>query len=515
MVSRISTTLSLACLLACGCVPTPTDRTARYAGDFPPCRATARGGAGNTPAPAGDLWERGPWAAWNTHPAEGCNQNPRIRVDDTPAEQLYVTYPAATDPSITGAADVAARRFPVIVFAHANNDRVCQIFESYYSLHDHWASWGYVVAAVDGTAANCAKGSRENIELRAAMMRSALETLRDLDADPESRFFERLDLSHVVFAGHSRGGGAAFIAARGLPEVAGIITLQGIDLPAFGFGLGNSTALPTISMTAGNDVDLHYPRVEAIEDRLGGPYTWVNINGGIHAYTADVVPLEFDDRPGISRGNQHNLTELYTTAFLLGLTDTATDDVLFSLAGPRLAKTVSGRGVYQRWRTDSDAIWIDRFDHEDPQTNEHGGANRATGFLRYAEVFTYQPDDPSPSVRWRAARSLLLSSTGPATYRTELDAEGSLDVVEFPVLMFRAKGPDFGVPARFDVAFIGPTGEAHVVPIGPAERGPLPLGNRFQQVVVEHPEPTEPVIAVELRLYGGEVLIDDLRFVQR
>lgn len=517
--------LAVVMLGVTACVPPPDDRTQRYPGDLPACEPVVRGDAQDAVrSEPGELWNPGPYPVWNTHPGGGCNENEvmplagsrtvtAITGDDYELEfrdlQLYVTYPSQTEPTVTGAADLADGAFGLIVFAHANNDSVCQIFESYYSLHDHWASWGWVVASVDGTAHNCDRGNRTNIELRADGMVAAVDHMRELNEDPDSRFAGKIDFDRVVLAGHSRGGGAAFEAARRVDGVLGIISLQGIDPVAFGFG-GRATSLPTLGITAGNDVDLNYPRVEPIEDRLGGPYSWVNITGGIHAYTADVVPLEFDDRPGITRQNQHDVTELFTTAFLHSISaDAAHDDVLYSLAGVRAAREVSPYGAYQRWRTANAEVSIDSYDRADPTTNELGGRSTFEGFERAEEVFTYQPDSASEAGRFGASRSLLLQSLAPATYRTEV---GEVDCSATPVLQFRVKGPDFGVVAPTMTVRLEHTQGIDEVAIGEAHLGPMPLSNRFQQVVVPLPNPDITLQAIELEIPGGTLFVDDLRF---
>src|SRR5690606_2000975 len=99
------------------------------------------------------------------------------------------------------------------------------------------------------------------------------------------------------------------------------------------FGLGEPALnFPLLGVTAGRDVDLHYPYVEPTEDQSTGPYIWVNINGAIHANTADTVPLEPDDTPKITRRQQHSITQFYSTAFLYYYVGVTTDMPLTSLA---------------------------------------------------------------------------------------------------------------------------------------------------------------------------------------
>lgn len=511
-----------ALLLLTACVPTPDERTSRYGGPIAPCDVDVMRTADGEARVADDANTQGPYFAWNTHAGHWCNDNPRMAVvaertiEAATGEssvvryrdrELYITYPTTTQPTVSGAGAPAPGRHPVIVFSHANNDRVCKIFESYYSLHDQWASWGWVVASVDGTPFNCKRGDRLNLDLRTQAIGSAIDRLRELDADPSSRFFGALDLQTIVLAGHSRGGGASLLAARGRDDVVGVISLQGIDPRVFGFAAALDRQ-PVLAITAGNDVDLNYPRVEPVEDLLRGPYTWVNLNGGIHAYTADVVPLEFDDRPQITRNLQHQLTNLYTTAFLQHVRHGDEDELLYTLRGNEVAQRISAAGVYQRWRAPGNAVWIDRFNGEDPSHNDLGGRVVADGFLRFEETTPYAATAEDPAARYVKSSALMLSAAHTARYTTEVPDP----IPGATAVTFRAKGPDFGVAAPLTVEVSFDEGPAAHTTIDARHRGPLPLSNRYQQVVVPI-TPSAPIEAITLQISGGTLFIDDLRLL--
>lgn len=481
--------------------------------DFEPVRASS----------APEYWKPGPYAVWNTSPSRACAMDPRIdRVGDQEDVAIYITYPAASEPTITGEGDVAPGRWPLVVFAHANNDTKCGIYRRYYSLHDHWASWGFVVAAVDGIHTNCKPGNRQNIEDRIAGQLAAVDKLAELDADESSRFYGRIDTDRVVFAGHSRGGGASLIAAQRHGQALGVIDLQGIDLTAFGFGSETIEGFPVLGLTAGEDVDLHYPIVEPTEDQLGAAYAWININGGIHAHTADTVPIEPDDEPLISRAQQHDITEFFTTAFLaryLGVEgisdgpDPAADPILFSRRGAaEVAAEISEQGVFHRWRSEADAEWIDRFDGADPDTNLTGGANSCVSLDRCEEVPTYRPDSSNPGATYAKAMSRLLEAHDSGTFRAEFDT--ALEVAAGSSLQGRIKGPDEASVADFVVVAELDDGTTHR--FGGADFvGPIPLSNRFTQLVV----PTDDfadrsLAAVEFEVSNGAIFVDDLRLVK-
>ncbi len=536
-------------LLWCGCVNTPVDPTDRYVGNVEPCEVVYDGShaeydgtglpADHPDAYATDppsFWLPGPYPTWNTTPATQCGMDPTIpfvatetiekngEVEEFDHEnvRMYMTYPARSVPTVTGDGRVADGRFPVIVWAHANNDRQCNIYRGYYSLHDHWASWGYVVVAIDGTDLNCKRGTKQNLQLRSESQLAAIERLRELDADPDSIFHGRLDMDRVILAGHSRGAGASILSQREYDDSVAIMFFQGVDTTAFGFGSAPVPDVPFIGFTAGEDVDLNYPHVEPTEDQLSGEYTWVNVTGGTHAYTADGAPDEPDDQPLISREQQHDIQEYFSTAFLarvvgvpIGTGGTfarldAADRVLFSHEGTRVvADEISPLAVFHRWLSPADALWVDDFDSniaDNPtDLNLLGGGNRAEGFAAAAEVATYKPEENPRTGAYGKAWSLRLEGAG--VYTTGIEGE---DVSTYDHLVFRVKGPDKGDPSSLAVTLDG----SDPVDIDDF-RGPVDLENRMDQVVIplaEFDVDLTEVDELQLETSDGTIFIDDIRF---
>lgn len=506
----------LALLGMIACVDRDEDR---YTGDIPPCQVTfevEKPEALEVRVEADDstrLAQPGPYEVWNTAPTDECVADPKRTIDGV-EERLYIAYPTNTNPTDSGDGTVAAGPFPVVVFIHANNDRVCQIYRSYYSLMEHMASWGFIAVSVDQTRYNCKPGSTENIEVRSASQLRALKMLDELNADPESRFFGRVDTSRLVLAGHSRGGGASYVSADalGADRVAGVIFLQGVDLTSFGLGSA-PLPYPTLSFTAGNDVDLNYPYVEPMEDQVSDEYTWVDIRGGIHAYTADDAPIEPDDVPGVSRREQHDITELFSTAFLhrhIGIAgfeaDGLADELLFTLESTRASNALSSAGANVRWwLPEANRIVIDEFNRDHVDENDLMGAVNYSGFSKVMETSTYRPDQNTQFGAHAKPESLWLVAEGPATYQTQIP---DADLEPGGTLQFRFKGPDEGQRATVRV---GANGGAL---LNAADYiGEAPLSNRFTQVVIPLDElgVSDQLESVEFEVSSGEIFIDDLR----
>lgn len=528
-------------LLGAGCDPDPGDR---WGGPLDPCDVTI--GAEDEPITAREgasldrLWARGPRYVWSTSPSNRCRDDAQtVATSRRPNTRLLITYPTTSAPTYTGRAIVAPGQHPVMIFAHANNDRVCEIFHRYYDLHDHWASWGYVVVSVDATDQNCQGGSKANIDARRDGVIAALESLEAFNADPDHLLYNHLALDRVALAGHSRGGGAVMAAAIH-PDMAGrvaaLINLQGIELTSYGYGTPE-IAIPTLGITAGRDVDLDYPYVDATEDLLSGPYTWVTIYGGIHAWTASSAPEEPDDSPTIRQDHQHNVTDLYTTALLahtLGIIAPGTEQAapidqsatLYSHAGARIAEDLSPAGAAQRWNMrEADTILLDDFNvmtAEHPErlhTTAAGTRIEAAGLWRHANTFTYSPWGALKSFAYLKTRSRQLRAPnferGFARFYTT-PTGAPLTLSPTARLQARVKGEDARI-ARVALTLQTARG-AVTVPIRP-HIGPRPLTNRFTQLDLPLAEALGVVggapidlVSVTFEVEDGGIFIDDLGF---
>jgi pimeloyl-ACP methyl ester carboxylesterase len=535
--TRLTRLAALAALAALATTPTacgPVDRGARYAGPVPPCEVT-QGGAdapleldadGVAHARLGRFFEPGPYATWNTSPAEACADDPVTESALAPGKALYVTYPARRSPTHAGEAVAADGPFPLVVFSHANNDTTCSIFQRYHGLHDHWASWGVVVFSVDDTDLNCQRGTRQNIVDRRDAMLAALEDAARLNADPASELFGRLDLDRVVFAGHSRGGGAAMTGALARPDaVDGVIALQSVDLTGYGFGSPRLT-FPTLGVSASEDKDLEYPYVEVTEELLDGPYTWVTIHGGVHAYTSTEVSKEPDEVPGITRGQQLNVTEHYTTAFLADVVGVADGsgaapyaprrqpDVLASHAGAAdMSRRVAEGVVSARWRgrDEADALVVDRFDEVGPgEVSMLGLPYVVTGDLRTENTFTY---DREQGAYAKARGRLLDARAGGGALTAPLPAPIPAAGASLRARVKRAEGAPATRGAL--VLLSTPGGRTIQVPLAQVI-GPRPLTDRYVQVDVDLGAwaAGEEVVSVGFALGGGALVLDDLRVVR-
>ena len=535
--------LQAICLCSLTALACDRERAERYGGALDPCdvpRGTAQSGetvwrsSGLAASREERFWEPGPYQTWNTAPTAECDANPRTDASaPTPNMALYITYPARSRPTQTGIADVATGPFPVVLFAHANHDRTCQIFDGYYSLHDHWASWGFVVASVDSTSRNCQRGNAQNIKDRAQDQRAALHRLAQLDADPESAFFGRLDLERVVVAGHSRGGGASLLNATLLPDqIDAVINLQGITLQSYGFGTP-AIGAPTLGVTAGLDVDLHFPAVEGNEELLAGPYTWVDLAGAVHAWTGDTSPLEFDDDPQLVKEDQQDLTEFFTTAHLAHHIGAAYMDepaphtprdlthLLYTHQGRKVANArILSDSVRMRWRRPQGEVLIEDFDALGMDAlNALGGENQFVGFTRASKTYAYNPERQEQAYHPPAARALWLETLAyPGLFIASLGPTptSTLDIPASWRLQARVRGRTEWSKPKFVVQLVLQSGEvvelSDVTLLGQAE-----VSNRYVQLDAPlgpagREEEVWALAQVRVLVEDGTLILDDLRF---
>ncbi|OLO30681.1 acetylxylan esterase [Streptomyces sp. MNU77] len=102
------------------------------------------------------------------------------------------------------------RRHPVIVWGNGTGG----VPLVYRDLMLHWASQGFVVAAANTPMSNLG-----------ISMRAGIDMLTGRNADPDSVFFDRVDLEHIGASGHSQGGAAAIVVGSD-PRIDTVLPIQ-------------------------------------------------------------------------------------------------------------------------------------------------------------------------------------------------------------------------------------------------------------------------------------------------
>lgn len=512
--------IPLAALLgACGGLGGPHDAPPEHCA----LPTVASQGPGEVAAQA--WWRPGPLEVGTTLPWPTC---PPLRESTASAEdEPRVTFPA--DDGV-----VAPGLWPVVIFGHANSVSVCNPTDRYRSLHEQWASWGWVVYSVDASAQNCTDWSAQNMRIRVGRHAEALEDRRARNADPDSPFFGRLDLDTVVAAGHSRGGATAVTVLSETDDYVGAISLQGGNPAKFQLG-DTFTTRPVVGISGELDKDLDFPHVDLTEELMRGRYSWHTLRRGNHSFTADGLPIRGEDDPDeiLPRVAQIELIKHLTTAFLAAnfgvwngetiAVQAAAADALYSHEGDLFARqNLAGDGYWSRWSrgADEEAIWIDRFDARavglppeevttstsDPTVNDLGRANHCDGLARCEEVWTYAADaeePPGAGTRLASAR-LLVARDAPGVFQTVVDQE----VRAGWRLQARVRA-EIGTDTAFDVLLSHDENTTRI-PHPDALRG-VELGDRYVQLDV--PVSAEEIDHVAFEVHRGAIYLDDLRFV--
>jgi dienelactone hydrolase len=195
---------------------------------------------------------------------------------------------------------------PVVVFSHGFTGT----FTDYTFLFEDLASRGYVVASVDhtyeATAVEFPDGRLEKsvfgshlanlvrsdaptlafaVSVRLDDLTFVLNELERLNAESDSQFRAKLDLSRIAIAGHSLGGLTAILSVENEPRFKTGIVLDGV-LPDY---LATPTKTPILTVAAGrerwneNDCQLW--------TALRGPRMAVNLKGADHLTPSDALWL--------------------------------------------------------------------------------------------------------------------------------------------------------------------------------------------------------------------------------
>ena len=306
---------------------------------------------------------------WPTpYPLFNCSPNPPATLSVQQAKLLRVHRPV--EPGDT---------CPVVIFRPGTG---FQAFE-YDGLLAAIASHGFICVAIDDgysygefTTHYCWGGHDE----AARVMVAARAALGQQAGQGPLAWLSPADLDRVFYAGHSRGGASAFIAASLDRRTCGVLALQPTDAKGDSF-IGNTDrwdrlpALPALTITAEQDTDVSYPWSERLAERTSGPTTTVTIYGGCHGFTTDsrldgcapcswiATAPEVDLCPYITREDQHAWSVQFAVAFLSrwGHGDLSVEGQLYGdewLGSPHVALSSRRELFGTRWVDDFDSFPI-------------------------------------------------------------------------------------------------------------------------------------------------------------
>jgi predicted dienelactone hydrolase len=209
-------------------------------------------------------------------------------------------------------ADVVAKRFPWIVFSHGN----CGLPSEASYLTKALAARGFIVAApphAGNTKADpdCNGAFADSAANRVPDIRFVIDSMLEENANPSSRFADRLRPEDVGISGLSFGGFTTLATAQQEPRLRAALAMV-VGGSAF---LGpNDITIPTMLIGAEHDHIVGFADSLAAYERLAGPRFLIELLAADHlSVTNDCFPLCL---PGdIPQDKAHRIIVRSATAF--------------------------------------------------------------------------------------------------------------------------------------------------------------------------------------------------------
>ncbi len=248
--------------------------------------------------------------------------------------------------------------FPILLFAHAfrsinappSNNLLDRDFTELGTIMFHVASYGCVCLVPDLSWAP-PPGSQNEFSSRASVLTACYKYL--LDSLNATLFSNQLDLSHVVLAGHSTGGGGAVNAGPMLAGDSHIKSLSyGLVAPVEGSIFGSRNVRNLVVIGSSWDINQDADPMQAYTNS-GTPKTLVMIPKASHfGYTDNLCPsdnscsrtLVEDVDGGISRDAQQHTAAAYLASLVRYYALGDTTQIPY-LTGQRIVEGLDTLGV--------------------------------------------------------------------------------------------------------------------------------------------------------------------------
>ena len=215
---------------------------------------------------------------------------------------------------------VADGPHPLVVFGHGQYGLGAPTnYLGMTNLMNHLASWGYVCVSVNLDVVQGQWPSyQQGIPQRGELLLAAIDRMLQLNGDPSSLFYQKIDPSRIALIGHSRGGGGALSAvnrnlAQGSPRaIKAVATISPVDF----FTQPVQAAVPHLSLYGSWDGDLsdgEGPRIWDGGVRLA-PKQLVEIYGANHFHFTDNITYS-GENVEITREDHHELAKGFINAW--------------------------------------------------------------------------------------------------------------------------------------------------------------------------------------------------------
>ncbi|MBZ0273874.1 hypothetical protein K8I61_17685 [bacterium] len=341
--------------------------------------------------------------------------------------------------------------FPVVLVVHGNHDPAEFSYPGYDYLTSHLATHGYIAFSVEEDFLNGASGEND---ARGIVLLRHLQLFREWNETPTHPLYQKIDLSRIGLAGHSRGG-EAVVAAQDFNT-----TLHNPSDPLhdFDFDIRALFAIAPVDgqilfqnfvprdvnyaiMHGSNDGDVSdfqghatYDRALPVGEETTAAKALAFVYGANHAHwntvwsaVGDPYPPSFSDPAPLSGPDQRAIGLNFITSWFLASFDGETCYRNF-FAGETTYGSLPGTIVMNQQFQGPERMWFDHYEEDANKTSGSlaGATNSAT-----TSIWTESPLYPGSS------RGVSAGWTSASEYRVDLPAlDASAD--DFDALVFRA-----------------------------------------------------------------------------
>jgi dienelactone hydrolase len=216
--------------------------------------------------------------------------------------------------------EVSEGQHPLVVFGHGQYGLGSPTnYLGMTNLMNHLASWGYIAVSVNlDVVQGQWPNHQQGIPQRGELLLAAIDRMLQLNGDPTSLFYQKIDPARIALIGHSRGGGGAISAvnqnlAQGSPRaIKALATISPVDFHTQPV----QAAVPHLSLYGSWDGDLYDGEGPRIWD--GGvrtaPKQQVEIYGANHFHFTDAITYA-GENVEITREDHHELAQGYINAW--------------------------------------------------------------------------------------------------------------------------------------------------------------------------------------------------------